>query len=282
MKSLQIEVRSNTLKVPGAKVYYEVQGSGPVLLMIPGGPADAGIFTALAGHLAGSYTTVRYDPRSNSRSVLDGPPRDQNMDQHGDDAAQLLALFGSEPAYVLGSSGGAQIGLNMAARHPERVKTVVAHEPPCIQLLPNAEEHHRFTNDVYETYRASGAGAAMKKFLAATGIGAGRKPENAAPPPPELGESYGRMQGNLDYFFAHGFKPISLFVPDVATLRAGAAHIVIGVGETSAEQVAHRTAVALAERLGVQPVIFPGGHGGYNDLPAEFADKLRSVLSEFA
>jgi pimeloyl-ACP methyl ester carboxylesterase len=279
MPSSQIETRTSTLKVPGAKLYYEVQGSGPVLLMIPGGPADAGIFTALAGLVAERYTTMRYDPRGNSRSVLDGPPQDQDMNQHGDDAAHLLAVFGDEPAYVLGSSGGAQIGLNLAARHPGRVHTLVAHEPPCIPLLPDAEEHHRFANDIDEAYRASGAGVAMQKFLALTGIGAGRKPENAAPPPPELRESYGRMQGNLDFFFAHGFKPISLFVPDVAALRGGTARIVIGVGETSAEQIAHRTAVALAGRLGIQPVIFPGGHGGYNDLPSEFADKLQSVLS---
>jgi pimeloyl-ACP methyl ester carboxylesterase len=279
MQSSPIETRTNTLKVPGAKLYYEMQGSGPVLLMIPGGPADAGIFAALAGLLADSYTTVRYDPRGNSRSVLEGQPRDQNMDQHGDDAAQLLAVFGAEPAFVLGSSGGAQIGLNLAARHPGSVRTLVAHEPPCVLLLPDAEEQRHFAAEVDEAYRASGAGAAMQKFLAVTGIGAGRKPENAAPPPPELRESYGRMQGNLDYFFAHGFKPISLFVPDAARLRSGTPRIVIGVGETSAGQIAHRTAVALAERLGIQPVVFPGGHGGYNDLPPEFAAKLREELS---
>ena len=279
MQSSQIEPRANTLKVPGATLYYEVQGSGPVLLMIPGGPADAGIFTALAGLMAESYTTVRYDPRGNSRSVLDAYPQDQDMDRHGDDAQQLLALFGDEPAFVLGSSGGAQIGLNLAARHSGRVGTLIAHEPPCIQLLPDAEQNQRFTNDVAEAYRSSGAGAAMQRFLAVTGIGAGRKPENAAPTPPELRESYGRMQGNLDYFFAHGFKPISLFVPDIARLRAGTTRIVVGVGETSAGQVAHRTGLALAERLGNQPVTFPGGHGGYNDCPAEFADKLREVLS---
>jgi pimeloyl-ACP methyl ester carboxylesterase len=279
MPSPQIETRPNTLQLSGAKLYYEVQGSGPVLLMIPGGPADAGIFATLAGLMAESYTTVRYDPRGNSRSVPDGPPQDQNMDRHGDDAAHLLAIFGSEPAFVLGSSGGAQIGLNLAARHPERVRTLVAHEPPCVMLLPDAEEQRRFAAEVDEAYRASGAGAAMQKFLTLTGIGAGRKPENAVPPPPELRESYGRMQANLDYFFAHGFKPISLFVPDVARLRSRTPRIVIGIGETSPGQIAYRTAVALAERLGVQPVVFPGGHGGYNDLPPEFAAKLREELS---
>ncbi|MFZ0962416.1 MAG: alpha/beta hydrolase, partial [Terriglobia bacterium] len=104
---------SSLLRVPGAQLYYEVQGSGPVLLLIPGGPADAGIFSPLAALLADKYTVVRYDPRGNSRSVLDGPPQDregdQNMDVHGDDAAQLLAALGGGPAFVLGSSGGAQI-----------------------------------------------------------------------------------------------------------------------------------------------------------------------------
>ena len=79
--------RSEILKVPGARLYYEVQGSGPVLLMIPGGPTDAGIFAGLAGFLANRFMVVSYDPRGNSRSNLDGPPEYQQMDVHGDDAA---------------------------------------------------------------------------------------------------------------------------------------------------------------------------------------------------
>jgi pimeloyl-ACP methyl ester carboxylesterase len=279
MPSSQLEIRSSTLKVPGASLYYEAQGSGPVLLTIPGGPADGGVFAVLARFLADCFTVVRYDPRGNSRSVLDGPPEDQKMDQHGDDAAQLLAAFGSEPAFVLGSSGGAQIGLNLAARHPERVHTLVAHEPPCIQLLPDAAESREKMESVYEAYRTSGPGAAMQRFLAVTGMGNGPKPENAPPPPPEVREAFGRMQGNLDYFFAHGARPLSLFIPDVAALKSGSPRIVVGIGETSSGQAAYRTAVALAERLGTQPVTFPGGHTGFTDRPAEFAERLNEALS---
>lgn len=68
--------------------------------------------------------------------------------------------------------------------------------------------------------------------------------------------------GNLDFFLTHGVKPISLYVPDVASLRAGSVRIVVGIGETSTGQLAHRTAVALAERFGAVPVTFPGDHGG--------------------
>jgi pimeloyl-ACP methyl ester carboxylesterase len=273
----KMTVQSSLLKVPGAQIYYERQGSGPILVMIPGGSADAGIFAGTASLLAADYTVVRYDPRGNSRSVVDGPPQDQDMDVHGDDAAQLLDELGGEPAYALGNSGGAQIGLNLAARYPDRVRTLVAHEPPCLELLPEAEERRAFTDGVYDTYVTEGAGAAMQKFMAGAGISNPRP--GATPPPPELLEAFGRMRGNLDYFFGHGFKAIGAYVPDVAALRAGSARIVVGVGEASTGQLPCRAALALAEQLGTAPVSFPGGHGGYNDHPAAFAEKLRQVLS---
>jgi pimeloyl-ACP methyl ester carboxylesterase len=271
--------KSEILKVLGAQLYYEVQGSGPVLLMIPGGPADAGIFAPLAAFLADRYTGP-YDPRGNSRSVLYGPQEDQRIDIHGDDAVRLLAMLGGEPAYVLGSSGGAQIGLNLAARYPGRVHTLVAHEPPCVELLPDAAEQRAFVEGVYETYRADGVGPAMQKFEVGTGVGSGRQLDNApqSPPTPEMQVAFGRIMGNLDFFLAHGLKPISSYVPDVAILRAGSPRVVVGVGETSKGQLAHRTAVALADRLGTAPVAFPGDHGGYTGQPATFAERLHQVL----
>jgi pimeloyl-ACP methyl ester carboxylesterase len=272
---------SSILRAPGAQIYYEVQGSGPVLLMIPGGPADAGIFAGLGRFLADRYTVARYDPRGNSRSILDGTPEDQRMDLHGDDAAQLLGLLSEQPAYVLGSSGGGQIGLNLAARYPQLVHTLVAHEPPCMHLLPDPAEQRTFTESVSEAYRTGGAGPAMQKFLVGTGMAGGRQLERPTPPSlpsAELEEAYGRMQGNLDYFFAHGIQPISLYVPDVALLRAGSPRIVIGVGETSSGQLAYRCAIALADLLGTAPVSFPGGHAGYADQPAAFAERLDQVL----
>ena len=47
------------MKVPGATLYYEVRGTGPVLLAIPGGPTDAGMFTALADQLAETLSADR-------------------------------------------------------------------------------------------------------------------------------------------------------------------------------------------------------------------------------
>ena len=72
--------RVDTLKVRGASLHYEVQGSGPVLLIIPGMPADAGFYSVLARQLTDTYTVVAYDPRGISRSRLDGPPEDQRVE----------------------------------------------------------------------------------------------------------------------------------------------------------------------------------------------------------
>ncbi len=52
----------------------------------------------------------------------------------------------------------------------------------------------------------------------------------------------------------------------------------MGVGESTSGQTAHECGVALAERLGVQPVVFLGGHGGFESHTADFAALLDQVL----
>ncbi len=266
----------HTLKAPGATLYYETQGSGPVLLMIPGGPADAGVFSGLAGQLADRYTVVAVDPRGNSRSTFDGQPVEQDMDVHGDDMALILAAVSSGPAFVFGNSGGAQIGLNLAARHPDKVRVLVAHEPPCITLLPDAEAKLAESRAVVDAYRTGGLGAAMQKFAEMSGIQG--PPPASEPPPPEVMAAMQRIGGNMDYFIGQGVWPISTYRPDVAALKGGAPRIEVGVGAESAGEVAHNSALALATALGKPAVTFPGDHGGFGAHQAAFAKVLDEVL----
>jgi pimeloyl-ACP methyl ester carboxylesterase len=249
--------------------------------MICGGPTDAGVYAGVAETLADRYRVVTYDPRGNSRSVVSGPPEDQRMDVHGDDAATLLAAFGDELAHVFGSSGGAQIGLNLSARYPGRVRTLVAHEPPCMQLLPNATEQRTMAAAVLETYRARGAQAAFAQFQTYAGMNSAPEPAGAAPPPPPPGlmQTFARIHGNMDFFFAHGMNPIAGYVPDVAALRAGPVRVIVGTGETTAGQSPHEAALALAAQLGVVAISFPGDHAGYTRNPVAFAERLHEVLT---
>jgi pimeloyl-ACP methyl ester carboxylesterase len=268
----------HTVKAPGASLYYETQGSGPVLLLIPGGPTDAGIFAGLAAELADRFTVVAVDPRGNSRSTFDAEPVEQDLDVHGDDMARVIDAVGEGPAFVLGSSGGAQIGLNLAARHPDKVKALVAHEPPCIALLPDADQVTAQTKDILDTYRAAGVGPAMQKFGEMAGLGGPPPQGEGQPPPPEQLAAFARIGGNMDYFVGQGIWPISTYRPDVDALKAGAPRIVVGVGETSKGQLAHRTGEALAQALGTEPVTFPGDHGGFGSHQKTFAEVLKRVL----
>jgi pimeloyl-ACP methyl ester carboxylesterase len=275
-------VAARTVKVPGATLYVEVRGSGPVLLCISGGPTDAGVFTDLAGRLADWYTVVSYDQRGHSRSALDGEPEDIPVALHADDAAAILAAVGNGPADVYGSSGGATIGLELVARHPELVRTLVAHEPPIMELLPDAARWRAEFDDISETYRAEGVFPAMEKFGALVEEGGPKYSEQMqqTPPTPEDQEMMGRMAGNFDLFLAHEIRQIVGYVPDVDALRNVSTRIVSAAGETSGEQAARRAAFALAERLGIAVTYLPGGHGGWGSDPQQFAEKLHEVLQE--
>jgi pimeloyl-ACP methyl ester carboxylesterase len=205
-------VMAETLKVPGARLYYEVRGTGPVLLLIAGGPADASVFASLADVLARHYKVVTYDPRGNSRSSLDGPPTDWEADVHGDDAARLIDPMGGGPAYVFGNSGGAIVGLNLAARHPERVRALVAHEAPVVELLPDAAAHRARGQEVFDTYRSQGVGPAMQKFMTMAGLKGGPPQPAASQPSPEMMESTARMGRNAELFLAHGLRQTTSFL----------------------------------------------------------------------
>jgi pimeloyl-ACP methyl ester carboxylesterase len=279
---MALSTLSSTLKVPGATLYYEIRGQGPLLLIIPGGPQDAGVFAHVADRLADRYTVVAYDPRGNSRSPFDGPPEDLQLDVQGDDAARLIEALGRGPAYVFGTSGGAQIGLNLAARHPDRVRALVAHEPPAIMMLDDPSGALAADQDIYDTYRRDGVDAAMMKFFSINALDAGSDNEQGPPDfgdmPPEAAETFARVSGNFEYWLAHGMMPLSLYRPDVAALTAGAPRIVIGLGEQSRGQMIHDMGEALARKLGVEPVAFPGDHMGFEHEPEAFVDTLHQSL----
>ena len=273
-------VEESMLQVPGASLYLEVRGSGPILLCITGGPTDAGMFTDLAERLADRYTVVCYDQRGHSRSTLEGEPQDLPVALHAEDAAAILEAVGDGPAYVYGSSGGGNIGLALVAAHPGLVSTLVAHEAPVLQLLPDAAELRTRFEDVTATYRTEGVFPAMAKFGGLVEEGGPKYSEEMqrVPPTPESQEMFARMSGNFDLFLAHEILLNSGYVPDFDALRSTPTRIVSAAGETSGEQSPCRAAVALADRLGIPVTYLPGAHGGWGSDPQEFADRLDGIL----
>jgi pimeloyl-ACP methyl ester carboxylesterase len=282
---------TGTLKVPGASLYYEVRGSGPVLLLVCGGLYDAAGYAGLAGQLAGRYTVVTYDRRGNSRSPLDGPPEEQRIEVHGDDAHRVLAAVGvtsGDPARVFGNSSGAIIGLELAARHPEQVRTVVAHEPPIFELLPDRDHWRTVMREVADTFGTKGAGPAGEVLSAALQMSGDGPDDDRTPgggpgpqgePDPETMQMMARIGQNMVSFIGYEVPPFARYTPDIAALTTSPVRVAMAVGEASRGEPPYRAAFAVAERLGTEPVVFPGDHGGFGSDPVAFAARLHDVLT---
>jgi pimeloyl-ACP methyl ester carboxylesterase len=263
-------VRSVT--VPGARLHYEIRGSGPLLLVI-GSPMASAEFAPLADALAGDHTVVTYDPRGYANSPVDDPAAASGVEERADDVNAILDDLGAESADVFGSSGGAVTGLALVARHPGRVRTLIAHEPPVLELLPDAAEQRANTEAILETFHRDGFGAAWMHFMRNAGFD--MSADNAPPEPPEPTGDEVRQSAR---FFEIDLFPTSRYLPDIDALKNGASRVVVGVGVDSGPLLTYRTSMALAERLGVVPMEFPGDHGGFMGAPAEFAEVLQRVL----
>jgi pimeloyl-ACP methyl ester carboxylesterase len=124
------DVKTGTVTVDGTNLYYEIRGSGPTLLFIPGAEGDAEEYLRVAELLTGQFTTLCYDRRGYSRSPRPADFAGTTVREQVDDAAALLKALGLAPAMVWGNSSGAIIGLGLALRYPELVTKAMLHEPP--------------------------------------------------------------------------------------------------------------------------------------------------------
>lgn len=262
---------TRTVPVPGARLYYEVRGTGPVLLIL-GAPMSAAEFTPLAHALAVDHTVVTTDPRGIAASVVDDSTQDSTPELRADDVAAILDDLGVDSAKVFGSSGGAVTGLALVARHPDRVRTLVAHEPPLLELLSDADAQRAATDEIVATFHRDGHHAAFAQFMITAGFDL---PDDGGVGPatrPDPNED-----ADATHFFVHELRPTTRYLPDIEALRHG--RVVLGLGVDSGRLLTQRTTVALAELLGISPFMFPGDHGGFLSAPGDFADTLRLALA---
>lgn len=265
---------TDRLELPDVSLYYEVRGSGPLIALV-GSPMDADAFAPFADDLASDHTVLTLDPRGIKRSILHDRDGDSTPEDRARNLAALIEHVDAGPAAVFGSSGGAVTSLALAQRRPEVVHTVVAHEPPLIELLPDREVQRRQTAGLIAASKAGDRVGAWRGFFAQA---------NIAMPEEMLVQWFGgevdpQTLADEQFWFAHEFAFTVGWVPGAEALRAGPPRIVVGIGEESSGQLCERTGEALATLLGEEPVRFPGGHTGFVDHPAECAALLRTVLA---
>jgi pimeloyl-ACP methyl ester carboxylesterase len=231
---------------------------------------------------------VTYDPRGVGRSRRIDGASGSTPEEHADDVHRLISALDGAPVDLFASSGGAVNALALVARHPEQVRTLVAHEPPLASALPDREQAFAAIVDVHQTYERDGLGPAMAKFIALTSL-QGPVPADAGDRPAPDPAAFGLPaydDGSRDHpMLGPHIVNVTHYEPDFDALRAAPTRIIVVAGAESEGTLTYRAALAVAERLGTQAVIFPSHHGGFlggelgqRGEPEAFAARLREVL----
>lgn len=283
------EMTTHTLEVPGATLTYDIRrgdGTDEPILFLVGSPMGAAGFETLASHFP-DRTIVTYDPRGSERSTKPDMNAPSTPDEHADDLHRIIEKVGG-PVDMFASSGGATNSLALVAKHPDDVRTLVAHEPPVSTVLPDRENALAASRAVHETYMRSGFGAGMAHFIAVASH-QGEFPDDFAkrpgPDPAQFGLPTEDDGTRTDPLMSQNMISGSQYEPELEAVRQAPTRVVIAAGEESDGILPYRAAVIIADRLGSELVSFPGGHGGffggeYGQMgePDAFAKKLRQVL----
>jgi pimeloyl-ACP methyl ester carboxylesterase len=280
------------LETAEAGIAYDVHGplptadGRPPLFMI-GQPMDASGFAVLAS-LFPDRTVITYDPRGLGRSTRKDGRTDNAPTVQVGDVHAVTETLGAGPVEMFASSGGAVTALALVAAYPNDVTTLVAHEPPLIPVLPDAAAAERARAGFRDVYQAKGPGAGMAAFIAMTSWRGEFTDDYFAQPAPDpalFGMQAEDDGSRDDPLLSDRSWAISSYRPDADALAAAPTRIVIAVGEESLGTFTGRAAVATAELLGQQAIVFPSHHGGflggefgYAGQPEAFARKLRDVL----
>ncbi|MEU7989533.1 alpha/beta hydrolase [Streptosporangium canum] len=272
-------IETATLPVPGAELYYEVRGHGPVLLISQSGEGDARRTDELVQRLEDEFTVVTYDRRGLSRSTIHDPSRPVTMATHADDAHRLLAAVTSAPAHMLGCSMGAVIGLHLAVEHPGQLDTLIAHEPVAPWLLAASDRaaHLRELEHCQQVFRAEGWQAALAPMARTLGINpAGQDVE----PGVRLPSITAERAANFGYFLGHDFTAVREDRLDVAALRRSTVRTIPAAGHTTPPHVFDRKCAAeLARLLATDVAVFAGGHNGNMTHPGAYATRVRALIT---
>jgi pimeloyl-ACP methyl ester carboxylesterase len=244
-------------------------GDGDPLVLIHGAWTDHTTWNALVEPLARSFRVFRYDRRGHSRSAR-GPVHPSRR-RHEDDLAALLETLG--PAHLVGTSYGAAIALALAGRRPELVRSVVAHEPPLLGLVPMPEIDALF-HSVARQIEAGEAAAATERFFETAVLGRGgweRVPE------PVRRAAIGNARTFVDMLEDRRWAAL-----DVAALARFAGPVLVTYGDAGPRWLP-RVAVSVADRTGRPKALIAGaGHTPHHTHPEAFAAVIRAFAGERA
>jgi proline iminopeptidase len=111
--------------VNGAKLWYESEGSGEALLLIPGGPGLAHYFHPYFSVLANTVRVISFDPFGRGKSDRANSPNEYTFSRDVEDIEGLRMALGLGKIALLGHSYGGMVAQAYALRYPENVRKLI-------------------------------------------------------------------------------------------------------------------------------------------------------------
>ena len=283
---------THTHDVGDAVLTYDVRAAvspddRPPLVMI-GAPMTADGFDALTSYVT-DRTIITYDPRGLGRSTRSDGSAEQSPGVSAADLHSLLESLGRGPVEMFASSGGAVNALALVAAHPGDVSVLVAHEPPMLTVLPDADLAFAAEARGQEIYQNSGWGAGLASFIAMTSWQGEFTEEFLTAPAPDPA-GFGlptEDDGSRDDPLLSGVSnAVTAYVLDADAVAAAPTRVVMAAGVESRRTITWRTTEGVAAALGLPVTEFPSHHGGFlgegfgqPGQPEAFAVRLRETLT---
>ena len=149
-----------TVRANNVELYYEKTGAGEPLVLIPYLAADQACYAFQVADYAKHFTCISVDLRGAGQS--EKPSSAYSTELFADDVAAFMQAIGIESAHVSGLSLGAAVGMCLASKHPQKVKTLSLHS-----AWPKTD---LFLKTVVESWQAAAKGSASVPDMVITAI----------------------------------------------------------------------------------------------------------------
>ena len=108
-------------EVNGLRMYYEIHGEGPQLLLLHGGTCSIELPSMEIPFFASEFQVIANEQMGHGRTA-DAMEREFHYHDMAEDTVELMRHLQIDSAFVFGLSDGGVVGLDMAIHHPERVR----------------------------------------------------------------------------------------------------------------------------------------------------------------
>ena len=265
--------KGGSLTMPdGWVLQYNLVGQGPLALCIIGSTGLAHLFRHIIPYFFQYFTLCLYDRRGFSTPKQLSDPNHRHfatpadcIRTNADDAAMLIEhLSPDSPTYIISTSFGSTVALDLLARYPQLVQASVIHEPSLVTALPEParSEWAAAIDRMVETYHTHGRQAALEVFLEAfmapvpADIERARMSNESARP---------EIRENSLYAFLVELPAVKEYVLDIDQIRDQVDKIALCCSRDTKECRPHAVALTLGRELELSVSELYGGHTTFAD-----------------